>query len=75
MNVDIWTKSHSSERTARMKTAHQDDCAVLVLIDVDGNKIAMFGPFEGKDAFDKMAALFNEALAGRKWINEQDIPE
>lgn len=58
MNVDVFTSGLGRQSKAR--TQHQEDTAVLIF-EVDGNKIAMFGPGTAKEAFAKMAEIFNEA--------------
>lgn len=62
MMIDIWTRSLMHDRKARMKASHQDDAAVIAMIDVDGNKIAIYGPSSAKEAFTKMVEIFNEAM-------------
>jgi hypothetical protein len=59
MNVEVWT-AHNG-RFAKAATRHEPEFSLLRITDPDGHTVQIFGPAGASDAFDKMAALFNEA--------------
>jgi len=60
MNVDMFTRGDWIDEPAKARTQHQPDCAVLC-IERRGQRINLYGDRKAFEAFDKIAALFNEA--------------